>query len=88
MEDWLESVYGMAVAPVTAVSEVAASLPEFHELDKPLEQCSMGQVSASGEAVLASRPRTSTDRSPLCDVDTEMVERKVYRWRKWRTESV
>ena len=88
MEDWLESVYGKAVAPVKGLSEVPAGMPEFHELDKPLEKCSMGKISPSEGGHLASRPPTSTERSALCDVDTEMVERKIYKWRKWATQSV
>ena len=88
VEDWLESVYGKAVARVKALSEVPAGIPECHDLDKPLEKCSMGKILPSEGGVLASRPPTSTERSPLCDVDTEMVERKIYKWRKWATESV
>ena len=87
VEDWLESVYGQAVAPVQALSEVPAGIPEIHDLDRPLENGDMGRISPSEVGSLASRPPTSTERSPLCDVDTEMVERKNYKWRTWGTES-
>ena len=87
VEDWLERVYGKAAVPVRALSEVPGDIPEFHELDNS-EKCSMGKTLRSQGGVLASRPPTSTERSPLCDVDTEMVERKIYKWRKWATESV
>ena len=42
VEDWLESVYGKAVAPAKALSEIHAGLPEFYGVDKPLEKYSMG----------------------------------------------
>ena len=76
VEDWLESVYDKIVAPAKALPEVPAGVPEFHDLEKSLEKCSMGENLPSEGGVLASRPPTSTERSPLCDVDTEMVERK------------
>ena len=88
VKDWLESVYGKAVAPAKARPEVPAGIPEFHDSDELLEKCMMGKILPSEGGVLASRPPTSTERSPLCDVDTEMVERKIYKWRKWETESV
>lgn len=87
MEDWLESVYGETVVPVKALSEVPAGIQEFYDLDRP-EKYGMGKTLRSEGGVLASRPPTSTTRSALCDVDTEMVERKMYKWRKWATESV
>ena len=85
VEDWLERVYGKAIGPVKGVSEVAAGIQECYDLNKPLE---MGRTLPSEGGVLASRPPTSTERSALCDVDTEMVERKDYKWRRWATESV
>ena len=88
VEDWLESVYGKAVAAAKAISEVPARIQEIHDLDILLEKCSMGKILPNEGRVPASRPPTSTERSPLCDVDTEMVERKIYKWRKWATESV
>ena len=88
VEDWLESVYGKAVAPAKGRCEVPAGIEEFHDLDKPLETCEMENVLSSEGRCPASRPPTSIERSPLCDVDTEMVERKNYKWRKWATESV
>ena len=90
VEDWLESVYGKAVAAATAISEVRvpAGIQKLHDLDELLEKCSMGKILPNEGRVPASRPPTSTERSPLCDVDTEMVERKIYKWRKWATESV
>ena len=82
VEVWLESVYGEAVEPATAIPEVPAGIQELHDLDKLLE------ILGNEGRVPASRPPTSTERSPLCDVDTEMVERKKYKWRKWATESI
>ena len=87
VEDWLESVYGKTLVPVKALSEVPGGVQDFHDLDKA-EKCRMGKILPSQGGFLASRPSTSTERSPLCDVDTEMVERKIYKWRKWATESV
>ena len=88
VEDWLERVCGKAVAPSATQSEGSAGIQELDESGKTLEKNSLGESLSSEGGVLASRPATGTERSPLCDVDTEMVERKIYKWRKWATESV
>ena len=88
VEGWLERVYGTAVAPAKAPCEGSAGIQRFGDFDKRLEECSIGGSWPSEGRVLASRPPTSMERSALCDVDTEMVERKIYKWRHWPTESI
>ena len=91
IEDWLESVYGKAAAPVVpakAPTEGCTSTQEFEGSDTPHEKSSMRDCSPGEGRALASRPPTTTEMSAPCDVDTEMVERKSYKWRKWATESV
>lgn len=88
VEDWLEGVYGKAIGPAKAVSEGPAGSHEVHDSDRPPKKRSIRDSSPSEGQVLASRPPTSTERSSLCDVDTEMVERKIYKRRKWASESV
>lgn len=88
VEDWLEGVYGKAIGPAKAVSEGPAGSHEVRDSDRPPKKRSIRDSPPSEGQVLASRPPTSTERSSLCDVDTEMVERKIYKWRKWASESV
>lgn len=89
VEDWLESVYGKTTAPAKIPSEVFAPTRIFeHDSDKPLETYSNRDSSLSEGQVLASRPPTTTETSVPCDVNTLFNERKMYKWRKWATESV
>ena len=88
IEDWLESVYGNATSPAMVLFTEAARIEETHGSDKRLERSSIRDSSVGEEGILASWPSTQTDGSEPCDVDTEFVERKTYRWRRWATESV
>ncbi|CAF9910257.1 MAG: hypothetical protein ALECFALPRED_006442 [Alectoria fallacina] len=89
VEDWLESVYGKTTAPAKVPWQEFAPERVFeHGSDKPLETGSNRGCSPSEGRVLASRPPTSPETSGPCDVDTTFTERKIYKWRKWATESV
>lgn len=60
--------------------------PEF--LDILLETASTRDRSPSEGRFLASRAPTPTESSAPCDANTTFVERKIYKWRTWATESV
>ncbi|CAF9913025.1 hypothetical protein IMSHALPRED_000881 [Imshaugia aleurites] len=89
VEDWLESVYGKTTAPVRAPSAEFAPTGAFGYGSGILfEARSTRDHSPSEGPILASRPPTTTETSVPCDVDTTFIERKMYKWRKWATESV
>lgn len=90
VEDWLESVYGKTATPAKVPCEETPPPSGAFEdgSEKSLETCSRRDCSAMEGRAPGSRPPTTTERSAPCDVDTAFMERKVYKWRIWETESV
>ena len=85
VEDWLERVYGKTTA---AAKVGCAGVAPIRTDGLGSDTSSMQDISAGEGGILASRPPTTTETSGPCDVDTTFTERKIYKWRKWATESV